>query len=78
VSDLTPGSAGIPARHERESAKTKKRIHSRLNDGASSLSVLAHASAGRDARAPGEKGRIHVNAALVVEIEVSAGFINQR
>jgi hypothetical protein len=37
---LLAGSAGIPARHERESAKMKTRLHSRLNEGASLQSVL--------------------------------------
>jgi len=33
-------------------ANNEKRRHSTLSDGASLLSVLAHALAGRDARAP--------------------------
>jgi hypothetical protein len=49
---LQAGSAGIPARHERDSAKMKKRLYSISNGCASLLSVLAHALAGRDARAP--------------------------
>ena len=40
---LEDGSAGIPARIERESAKTEKRRNSMLSYGASSLSVLRHA-----------------------------------
>src|SRR5215213_10261488 len=54
---LKAGSAGIPARIERESAKTENRLHSMLSEGASSSSVLWHASAGRDARAPREESR---------------------
>jgi hypothetical protein len=50
-----------------EGAKTKNRLHSRLNEGGTLLSVLAHALAGRDARAPGGKRRFHVNAAVVIE-----------
>jgi hypothetical protein len=34
--------------------------------------------AGRDARAPGEERRILVNAAIVVEVKVSAGFVKRR
>jgi hypothetical protein len=47
------GSAGTLARHERESAKVKNRHPSTLRRGGSLLSVLRHALAGRDARAPG-------------------------
>ena len=58
------GSAGIPARLERVSAKAVKRHVSKLRDGARRLSVRWHALAGRDARAPGVGGHIPVSAAV--------------
>src|SRR4051812_44555251 len=51
---VSAGSAATPARHERKARRIRSADTQALSIGGSVLSVLWHALAGRDARAPSE------------------------